>query len=105
MESGYREDETVQGVWGWRCGVKFFQGCLNGFLLAISLCGLIILVIWLLARCEMVEKNLLTRLVGLLLNRIRTWWYVDQVNSKDLSQRRAEFIGSIRMKNLIEGRR
>ena len=76
--------------------MKFFRGCLIG--------ALIILVIWILARYEMAEKNLLTRLVKLLLNRVRSWWYVDQVSERDLRKRRAEFIGSIRLKNLMKGR-
>ncbi len=84
--------------------MKFFQGCLNGILLAIPLWALIILVIWILTRCEMAEKNLLTRLVMLLLNRVRSWWYVDQVKAGDIRKLRAEFIGNIRMKNLMKGR-
>jgi hypothetical protein len=38
------------------------------------------------------------------LNRVRGWWYVDQVNAGDIKKRRAEFIGNIRMKNLMKGR-
>ena len=76
--------------------MKFYQGCLIG--------ALIILVIWIFVRCEMIERNVVTRLVRLLLNRVRGWWYVDQVSERDLRKRRAEFIGSIRVKNLMKGR-
>lgn len=84
--------------------MKFFQGCLNALFIAIPIWALIILLIWILARFEMVEKNLWSRLVRLLLNRVRSWWYVDQVNAGDIRKRRAEFIGSIRLKNLMKGR-
>lgn len=79
--------------------MKFFQGCLNGLLIAIPIWAVILLVIWFLSRCEMVERNLLTRLVRLLLNRVRSWWYVDQVNDKDIRKRRAQFVSKIRTFN------
>jgi hypothetical protein len=104
LERGSNQDQALQGMWGWRCHLKLSQGRLDGIFLAIPLGMIIILLIWILARCEMVQKNFLTRMVRLLLNRVRSWWYVDQMNYEDLKKRRAEFIGSIRLKNLVKGR-